>query len=324
MAQTVTKRVYCKSAVFLDSKGNPSLQTKLAESLFKLKKLGTRKETLTNDERYVRTIIYHRSYGNMLFGIMASYERGTHQLTVSDDDDAEMLTVEQVAPPETVDHKRQEFLEGVCYFGISKNHVLLVPSRALGAKPMEHHINWLLDKAGNLSNNRVGLSDQITQVTRERIRTSHVKEVEIGAPFIDTPAASEETGIKGHRVAAFEYGGLGIDILRHVLGQDKLDNLRLVDALDGNIEVSLKIRYKRATTEKAHKLLDNIALAVRHVDEDEVKLTLAGGGTIKGDELKLSAPITIQARDGIPNPDDLFEKIRLWLIQQIEGKIIEP
>jgi hypothetical protein len=324
MAQTVTKRVYCKLAVFLNPKGSPTLQTKLGEALSKLKKLGARKETLTDDERYVRTIIYHRSYGGMKFGIMASYERGTHQLTVSDDDDAEMLTVEQVAPPETADHKRQEFLEGVCYFGVSKNHVLIVPSRALGAKPMEHHINWLLIKAGLLEENRVGLSDQITQVTRARIRASHVKEVEIGAPFIDTPDVNEESVIKGHRVAAFEYGGLGVDILRHILSKEKMDNLRLVDALDGNIEVSLKIRYKRATTEKAHKLLDDIALAVRHIDEDEVKLTLTGGGTIKGDELKLSAPISIQARDGIPNPDDLFEKMRLYLIQQIEEKIIEP
>ena len=324
MAHTVSKRVYCKQAVFLNPQANPSLQAKLGEALSKLKKVGARKETLTDDERYVRTIIYHRSYGNMLFGILASYERGTHQLTISDDDDVEMLTVEQVAPPKTADNKRQEFLEGVCYFGVSINHVLLVPSRALGAKPMEHHVNWLLDKTGLLDNNRVGLSDQITQVTRERIRTSHVKEVEIGAPFIDPHEVGEESVTKGHRIANVEYKGLGIDILRHVLSQEKMDSLRLVDALDGNIEVSLKIRYKRTTTEKAHKLLDNIAIAVRHLDEDEVKLTLAGGGTIKGDELKLSAPISIQARDGIPNPDDLFEKMRLWLIQQIEGKIIEP
>jgi hypothetical protein len=98
----------------------------------------------------------------------------------------------------------------------------------------------------------------------------------------------------------------------------------LSDAVDGNIEVSLKIRYKRTTTEKAHKVLDNIALAVRNLDEDDVKLTLAGGGTVKGDELKLSAPISIQARDGIPNPDELFEKMREWLLQQIENQIIEP
>jgi hypothetical protein len=115
-----------------------------------------------------------------------------------------------------------------------------------------------------------------------------------------------------------------MDVLRKVLGTDKVNNMRLADAIDGNIEVTLKIRYKRTTTDKAHKLLDNIALAVRNLDEDEVKLTLASGGTVKGNELKLFAPISIQAQDGIPNPDELFEKMRNWLIQQIENKIIEP
>lgn len=326
MARTsVTKRVYCKEAVFLDSKDNPLLQAKLSEALSKLKKVGARKETLGDDEHYVRAVIYHRSYAGMLFGVLASYERGTHQLTVADDDDAEMLTVEQVAPPKNDNNKRQEFLEGVCYFGIAKNHVVLVPSRALGAKPMEHHVNWILEQAGLLGNNiRVGLSDQIAQATRERIRASHVKEVQIGAPLIDMQGVEAQPEIKGHRVTALEYGGLGMDILRQVLGADKVNSMRLADAVDGNIEVTLKIRYKRATTEKAHKLLDNIALAVRNLDEDEVKLTLAGGGTVKGSELKLSAPISIQARDGIPNPDELFEKMREWLIQQIENQIIEP
>jgi hypothetical protein len=322
---SVTKRVYCKQAVFLDSKDKPQLQNKVSEALSKLKKVGARKETIGDDNHYVRAVIYHRSYANMLFGILASYDRGTHQLTVADDDEAEMLTVDQVAPPKNENDKRQEFLEGVCYFGISNNHIVLVPSRALGVKPMEHHINWILEQAGLIgNNNHVCLSDQITQVTKERIRASHVKEIEIGAPFINAQEHEIQHDAKEHRVAAFEYTGLGMDVLRKVLGTDKVNNMRLADAIDGNIEVTLKIRYKRTTTDKAHKLLDNIALAVRNLDEDEVKLTLASGGTVKGNELKLFAPISIQAQDGIPNPDELFEKMRNWLIQQIENKIIEP
>lgn len=323
--ETITKHMYCKRVMFLKPNDKQSLQAKFSEALSKLTKVGARKEVLGNESSYVRAVIYHRLYANMLFGILASYERGTHQLTVADDDDAEMLTVEQVAPPKNDDNKRQEFLEGVCYFCIAKNHVVLMPSRALGAKPLEHHANWILAKAGVLAkDNRVGLSDQITQATRERIRASHVKEVEIGAPLIDTQEQEVQSEVKGHRIAAYEYGGLGIDILRQVLGADKINKMRLADAVDGNIEVTLKIRYKRSTTEKAHKFLDNIALAVRNLDEDEVKLKLAGGGTVKGSELKLSAPVSIQARDGIPNPDEVFDKMREWLIQQIENQIIEP
>lgn len=324
--ETIVKRVYCKRAAFLQN-DRMTLQSKMTAALLKLKTVGKRKQISGDDDRYVRMIIYHRNYGGMLFCILASYERGTHQLTVSDDDDAEMLTVAQVAPPKGADNKRQEFLEGTCYLGILKNHVLLVGSRALGARPAEHYLNWLLEQAEVLGqNNRLGLSDQISQATRERIQASHVREVSIGTPFIEAPSTGD--GVvpagTGSAMKAFEYGGLGLDILRQVLGAEKIDRMKLADAIDGNIEVTLKIRYKRSTTEKAHKVLDNIALAARNLEAEDVKLTLAGGGTVTGNELKLSAPLSIEGRDGIPNPDALFEKMRDWLLAQIENQIIEP
>lgn len=324
--ETIVKRVYCKRAAFMQN-DKATLQAKMTAALLKLKTVGKRKQISGDDDRYVRMIIYHRAYGDMLFCILASYERGTHQLTVSDDDDAEMLTVAQVAPPKGADNKRQEFLEGTCYLGISKNHVLLVGSRALGARPAEHYLNWLLEQAEVLGqNNRLGLSDQISQATRERIQASHVREVVIGTPFIEAPSTGDGAapGGVGSALKAFEYGGLGLDILRQVLGAEKIDRMKLADAIDGNIEVTLKVRYKRSTTEKAHKVLDNIALAARNLDAEDVKLTLAGGGTVTGNELKLSAPLSVEARDGIPNPDALFEKMRDWLLAQIENQIIEP
>lgn len=324
--ETIVKRLHCKRAAFMQ-KDKGTLQTKLAAALLKLKTVGKRKQISGDDDRYVRAIIYHRTYGDMLFGILASYERGTHQLTVSDDDDAEMLSVAQVAPPKGADNKRQEFLEGTCYLGVSKNHVLLVGSRSLGARPTEHYLNWLLEQAGVLGqNNRLGLSDQIAQATRERIQASHVKELEIGTPFFDSrPDEGAVTPVKrGAAQKAFEYSGLGIDLLRQVLGADKIDRMRLADAIDGNIEVTLKVRYKRKTTEKAHRVLDNIALAMRNLDAEDVNLKLVGGGTVSGNELKLSATLSVEARDGIPNPDALFEKMRDWLLSQIENQIIEP
>lgn len=321
---TITKRLSCKRVVYLSPSGKPSLQLKLSETLSMLKKVGSRKEVLGEDNRYVRTIIYHRSHANMLFGILASYECGTHQLTVADDDNAEMLTVAQVAPPITNDNKRQEFLDGICYFGIFNNIVVVSPSRALGTKPFEQHLNWILAQSGQLeADNRIGLKDEIAKVTQKRIQASHVKEVEIGAPLIDF---DQTIPVKSSKQVAENvvYNGVGIDLLRKLLGSDKINKIRLADAVDGNIEVVLKVRYNRTTTNKAHNVLDNIALAVRHLDEDDVKIKLVGGGDIRGSELKLSTPVNLQALNGIPNPDELFEKMRKWLTQQLENEIIEP
>ncbi|QFY44844.1 hypothetical protein F6R98_21240 [Candidatus Methylospira mobilis] len=241
--EIVTKRAYLKQAIFFDRKESPTIQNKLAEALKKLHRIGDRKEELGEDNRQVRSVIYHRQHANMLFGIFASYERGTHQLTVAEDDDAETLTIEQVAPPKSEDNKRREFLEGICYFGLFGNHVVLVQSNALGAKQIEQHINWLLKLSRVISEeNSVGLSEQIAAATKERIRNAHVKEVEIGAPFIQNqPVAGREQEIT--KDTALIYSGFGLDMVRQLLG-DKLDSMKLSDALDGNIEVSLRIRYK--------------------------------------------------------------------------------
>jgi hypothetical protein len=112
-------------------------------------------------------------------------------------------------------------------------------------------------------------------------------------------------------------------MVRQILG-DQLDSMKLADALDGNIEVSLRIRYKKKTTEKAHELLDNIALAIRNIDGDEVKLHLVGGGQVDGNQLKLSSQLRIEARDGIPSYNELFQKMQQWLLDQLEKKVIEP
>jgi hypothetical protein len=60
------------------------------------------------------------------------------------------------------------------------------------------------------------------------------------------------------------------------------------------------------------------------LDEDEVKLKLAGGGTVSGSEIKLSAPLSLAAVDGVPNPDEVFQKMHDWLLKQIKDGLIEP
>jgi len=322
--EVVTKRVYLKQAVFLDRKDAPTIQEKLELALKKLHRMGDRKEVLGEDNRHVRSIIYHRTHANMLFGIFASYERGTQQMIVTEDDDAETLTIEQVAPPKGDDNKRREFLEGVCYFGLFGNHVLVVQSNALGSKHVESHVNWLLRQSAVVAEgNAIGLSDQIAAATKERIRNAHVKEVEIGAPFIEAEAAPPSTNKEIVKDTAFNFKGIGLEMVRQILG-DQLDSMKLADALDGNIEVSLRIRYKKKTTEKAHELLDNIALAIRNIDEDEVKLHLVGGGQVDGNQLKLSSQLRIEARDGIPSYNELFQKMQQWLLDLLEKKVVEP
>ncbi len=331
--KTISKQAYLKKATFHGNDvAGKTLQSVLGQALNKLPRIGNRKEELGEDKRYVRSIIFHRSYANMLFGIFASYERGTHQLTVSENDEAEMLSIEQVAPPKGDDDKRREFLEGVCYFGILGNHIALAQSKALGVKPFEYHINTLIRRSKVLAEgSNVMLPDQINAVTQEHIRRSHIKQVEIGLPLIEEQGIpnvfeDEGQGIQGtyeenERITIKE--SIGGRLLRVFLG-DKVEKMNLSDAIDGNIDATLILNYKRKTTEKAHNLLDNIGLALRHVDEDETRMILTDGSKIKGRELKLSTKFNMRARDGVISPDELFERMHGWLTELHKNKSIDP
>lgn len=316
------KKLWCKSAQFM--KKNSDLQLLLIGALKKFKKAGERKELVfgTNE---VRLISYFREEKGALYGVMLSYEKGKNQLILPEDDDAETLSVEQVAPPVSEDGKRREFLEGVLYFLIHRNHVLTIQSSALRSVQLENHLGWLLGKAGSFKDNGIALADQISSVTREKIRRAHAKEIYIDVPIVSAPSeATEESSAAAAKSDSFEVSGLGMGWLKSLLPDHDFQRMKFADALDANLECTLRVRYKRSSTDNGHKLLDNLALALRHVDDGETIIKLAGGGTVTGNEIKLSKEISVQTLNGVINPDDAFHKMHSWFADAIRDGLIEP
>lgn len=322
----VTKRVFYKHAQFLDSRGKPELQKIVTAALGKLAKVGQRKQTLGEDGSNVRAVINFRTKESMLFGTIASYEKDAATLTLAEDDDAATLTVQQVAAGLTEDKKRRQFLEGICHFALYRNHIVVLHSVALGSRPFEDHLNWLMHHSKALEDsNRAGFADTIGRPTKEKLKAKHVKSVNVGAPLIP-PGAIQVEEKQGERtkVALLDVGGRAIDTIKAFFGEELPKNLNLADAINGNIEVSLQLKYKYKTTEKAQRLLDSIALAGRHIDGEDIQVELQGGGRLTGNDLKLSAPLRVDTYDGVVDPDDLFPKMAAWLRQQLEASIIEP
>ncbi|GGX52079.1 hypothetical protein [Undibacterium squillarum] len=323
--QFVQRRAYYKRGVFLAKDHRSNLQDSLSQALMDCKTLGKRKESLGEQSNNVRAIIYHRSFNNILFGILASYERGTHQLTIAEDDEAEMLSVEQVSPPESSDNKKREFLEGVCYFAILKNHVAIVQSTSLRSKHLERHLNWLLLKGNVITQeNRISLSDFVVKATREKLEKFHVKEFEIGSPLIEMDPLDAISEQISPTKSLAEFAGRGVKALQQFFFENQLNALKLSDAIDGNINVAVKVSYRRTTTSSGHALLDTLANAARHLDEDEVKLKLTDGSTVKGSELKLSKNLRVESFNGVPNPDSIFPNMSEWLRSILDNQTIDP
>lgn len=319
MAQeTVGKRVHIKRA---QKEGDRRLfQTIVAQAIQALPKVGKRKEVLGEDSKHIRAITYHRTFANTLFGIFASYNQDQAQLVISEDDDADTLDIEELAPPER--GKRLQFLSGICYFAIHRDHVLLAQSQSLASRQFESHIKWLVEKAG-ISLPPFAIADAVSTPTKQKILRSHVKQIEFGTPLVGSQDETDTVDSSSSN-ALVNLGSVGISVLRTWLGEENFGKLKLSDALDGNIDVSLRIRYKHTTTEKARKLLDGIAIAARNLEEGDVRIGLVGGGKITGNELKLSKMIHVPARKGIPSADELFEGMHQWLTELLRTKLVEP
>lgn len=316
------KKLWCKKAVFQNQ--GSDLQLLLTAALAQFKKAGQRKELIfgTNE---ARLISYFREEKGALYGIMLSYEKGRNQLILPEDDEAETLSVEQVAPPVAEDGKRREFLDGVLYFLVHRNHVLTIQSSALRSAQFEQHLAWLLEKAGDFKGNALALADQISSATREKICKSHAKEIWIEAPLVSAqPDTSGMPVSASQQGGTFELSGVGMTWLKSVLPKGMSQHLKFEDALDANLECTLRVRYKRSSTDKGHALLDNLALALRHVDDADTVIELAGGGTVKGEDIKLTKDLSIQTLNGIVNPDDAFAKMHAWLADSIRDNLIDP
>ena len=118
--------------------------------------------------------------------------------------------------------------------------------------------------------------------------------------------------------------GIGADLIKAALGEDWLNSLKLEDALDeANLQVNLEITYLRKTTSTGQKMLDNIASSLRHIEPDDVKIELNGGGLVKGNDLKLTGPISVQYNNGLIDESDLYNQMHSWLLQKIEQDEID-
>ena len=73
------------------------------------------------------------------------------------------------------------------------------------------------------------------------------------------------------------------------------------------------------TTEPGQKLMDSLGAALRNTDDVETVLTLNGGGTIKGADLKLTGPVRLTSEDGQVSADEVFEEMRKWLLSKVSS-----
>lgn len=233
--------------------------------------------------------------------------------------------------------RRKEFIESMLYFGVKNNHLVVIQSMALKSRDLEAHLKWLFDYYTEKFTSRSAfiLQDKPSNDVAKRLERNPAKSICIGAPIetdegqlVDSPehVKDGEKSVTVNSTNKIKYmpKGVGADIVRSLVDQDWFNRQELTEALDeANLKVSLEITYLRKTTKQGHKLLDNMATALRHQHEDDVKVVLDGGGIISGSDLKLTGKLSVRLYNGIIDETDLFDKMTTWLKDKISTEEVD-
>lgn len=316
------KLQYRRCQIVSNKKGTP-LQTLLAQALKKFEHPSERQESLSERGMERRFINYAAQYRGMLCGNMVIYSQGAEQLLLrakeirQPGDAAASYPLEVLSAPDS-DGTRREFLESIFYFCICGDHLLALQSRSLRLSAFEQYLDWILRKGGLLADeHRLFLADQASSAATAAITRSHVKSVSLGVPLLAAEADQTE-----ERRARVKVGGPVVRALRELIGP-KMDHMRLEDAIDGNIEANIELRWIRKTTEGAQDVLDSLAVAMRNLDPEDVNIRLNDGTSLRGNDLKLTVPVEVKIRNGIVEQASLFRVMREAMADMLENGVIK-
>ena len=305
-----TKALWCKKATVSPATG--SLQQMVEAALRKKRLVADRREAISADGRNVQVIAQWVKFQRCIAGVFTGYERGAGAVTVDTDPNAEQLQLAQLLPPKT-DGKDREWAEGLLYFLIYENIVVMIQSAAVRQRQFEEHLSWLLKKDSERVGPAIVLADQAVKSVRDAVKKSGLKHVIVGGPLV---SVDEEADSVGNAVLQVE--GAMLDAVKNLLPDN--ESFKWSDGLDGNIEATLHLSYVRKTTESGQQLLNKIGMALRNVEGVEVGLELNNGQKIKGKDLCLTTNKRIPAQDGVLMIDEAFKAMHSWMVDIIEQR----
>lgn len=325
MART-TKTVWYKRARFgADGKGTgqQDLQSVLTAALGKLADPTERLRAPTVEGGQSMVINRHAKRLNMLVGQFISFTAGQQQPVVTIKKGQKEFDLTSIVASQS-SSQRKEFVDGMGFFAIHGNHVLLAQSRSLGSREFEAYLNWLLCEASAVlaSDVMVTVADQPSTAMMRKVAQKRLRGVTVGTPL--KPVATASTRGKDH-VFRYEASGEAFDTIRGLFGADIFKHVNLTEALDADnvfVQVTVRVKGKRSVSDDTHKMLDALATAARHMSPDDIAMEVQGVGTVKGDEIKIhrSVVVDVLAEGGLVKEDDLWQKLHEWLCELLESK----
>ncbi|MFA6287455.1 MAG: hypothetical protein WC661_08725 [Opitutaceae bacterium] len=317
---TESKRrvVYYKRAVFLTPQ-TKTLQLLVEEGLKTLPKPAQRIQKITREEDEVRRVLNeHRKVGNARGGVLYRYSPGQQQVVMAPDANATEWSVGQVESPNLSEKQKSEFVDGLLFFLIFGNDVIVSQSASLRANQLAEYLNDLLQKKTNLvgENEFITLADHTSGKFKD-VGLAKVRSVRFGVPLSDVvtiPPAPDSRKSKpktkhvlnAKRMGAIEaaLAAFGLDLPSAGLTHDDAES----------VEATLELRVTGHMPEDPNDFLDAVGnVFAEHPDQD-FEVELANGTTLRGSELTLKSTVTVESQGGIPKPHSVWTEMHKFLL----------
>lgn len=310
-------------------KQSRTLQDMVTTALNKLPLASDRVQPLNVQSTEFRAIGHSKIVSGCLCGYLTSWAPGAHQPSVEDDRTQPILKLNAIAPPAPVKKggAAQQYVPGVIYFAIHRDHVALVLHGSLHHSAIEAHLNWLIkEKTTEMAvTDAFMLSNVAQQVTKEKILAHGVKSIAIGQPLmVQAPGTDNSPSSKPKKSQrAWALGEKARTILDTLFPGENLD---LKDIYDGNLELWVELKYpkgKRKTGADVMALLNTIGAATRNLSDEEVELELSNKNIVKGNELRISGTVDCYLlKNQMADEMKLYQAMADWIAMQIKSKAI--
>ncbi|SAI93460.1 MULTISPECIES: hypothetical protein [Enterobacter cloacae complex] len=338
----MSKEVKNKKIIYKDvtiTGATKTLQDMLSDIMKKHPKADVRKELVNPDEENLfRLINKSEVFNGVLFCQLVAFEPGHSQRYIQLKNDAESYEIRSVTSVELskltdeqadiVQSEQEkiirEFIDSILYFGVFGNSIVVMQSRALTTRELEIHLKWLL---GTLTNNIppeciLKVSDKPKEEIIEQVLKRPVKSVSIGAPVSAVNDMSN-----GSQAPSWVPTGTASDMLKVMLAErweNFIKSSNLVDCLDdANLEVTLKITYKRKTSDSGERMLRNLVDATRHYPDEDVTVEMVGGTKLTGKDIRLWNTVKLTTYNSLIDEHELYSQMHEWLLTLVNAGQIE-
>jgi hypothetical protein len=308
------------------------LQKDLLKALALRPKAKSRLERLGAGGEEARLINETRHHSSMLCGSLHRFTAGAAQVIISIDDDATEWAIEQMVPPPTETAKHREFVEGLLFFGIWKNHVILLQSMACRANQFEDYVNWLFNPATEGAppsepREPIMLNDLMPQRIRREPFT-HVEKITLftglESKVVEEPATVKtSTEVKSIKFKPTNDMWKGLKAIFRDLGSDLIDDIPLENALEkDDVHVRLELYCSKKSIVTAGSVLNHLASSLRNVEEQAYKIRFTDGRELKGEELKVSKYWPMDCVNNIPVMTQLHKSMFEYLKELVDTGIV--